>query len=252
MSFRLLFLGLLVSARVWAYVDITPIEIGENPGVSGSLALSLSNQQGNTEKLDAGVDGNLRYDSNTSYALWLLGGYNYTDVPGEEIENKGFVHGRYLQRFLPALYGELFFQSETNKLKEIENRTAAGAGVRFRFYDDAFYGRAYLGTGLLHEWLRFSNPKIDPDESNMRFFGYLLYSKVFENDTTINAYLVYQPKISEVSDYTLHSILEFQTPLLKNFFLLLRLVSNYDSTPPLNNHVKTYDVSQKVALMWKF
>ncbi|BDY12838.1 DUF481 domain-containing protein [Hydrogenimonas cancrithermarum] len=242
----------LFAAPLFAYVDISPIEIGEHPGTSGSLALSLSNQRGNTEKTEIGLDLDLRYDSNASYAIWALGGYNYTDTLGAQIENKGFAHLRYLYKISDPFYAEAYIQTESNKLREIENRSLAGAGVRYRFYDDRTYGRIYFGMGLLYERLRFSNPEIDPDEYNTRFSGYLHYSKNFSNKTEINAYLFYQPKIDAWEDYTVHSIAELQTPIFENFYLLLRLINNYDSTPPKNNDVKTYDVAQKVSLMWKF
>ena len=242
----------LLAAPLLAYVDISPIEIGEHPGTSGSLAISLSNQRGNTEKTETGLDLNLRYDSNAAYAVWALGGYNYTRTPGIQIENKGFAHLRYLYKINNPLYAETYLQTENNKLREIENRSLVGAGVRYRFYDDTTYGRIYFGMGLLYEQLRFSNPQVDPDEYNLRLNNYLHYAKIFVNKTEINAFLYYQPKIGTWKDYTIHSIAELQTPIFENFYLLLRFSNDYDSTPPRNNSVKTYDVAQKISLMWKF
>jgi len=251
-SYRSILLLCLLALPLFAYIDISPIEIGQHPATSGSLALSLSNQRGNTNKSDMGVNINLRYDSNTTYALWLLGGYNYTHIPGVQIENRGFAHLRYLYKIEDPLYAETYLQTENNKLREIQNRSLIGTGIRYRFYDNSRYGRIYLGIGLLYEYLRFSNTQVDPTEYNLRGNNYLHYTKRLKNKTEINAFIYYQPNIRAWGDYTIHSIAELQTPIFENFYLLLRFFNDYDSTPPKNNQVKQYDVSQRISLMWKF
>ncbi len=248
-------LFLLFSAAAvcaWAYIDVTPIEIGEHPNLSGSVALSLSNRRGNTDKTEISGDLTLRYDSNKTYALWFSGGYNYNDTEGKSIENRGSAHLRYLHKITPALYAEGFIQDENNRINGIKNRFVAGVDLRWRFFDTAAYGRGYLAAGPIGEQIRFVHPQTDPLQNNIRLSTYLFYTKSFETGARFNAYLYFQPKTGAWSDYNLYSLAEFKTPIYKNFFLLFSLTYDYDSTPPRYGDIDAMDMEQKVSLLWKF
>ncbi|BBG64842.1 probable outer membrane protein STY1784 [Hydrogenimonas sp.] len=245
-------LSILPALPLLAYIDVTPIEIGEHPGTNGSIALSLSNTRGNTDKTEMSGDLNIRYDSNESFALWFFGGYKYTDTEGKSIQNKGSAHLRYLHRIYTGLYFESFVQSENNRINGIKNRSVAGADLRWRIFDTASYGRLYTAAGAILEQIRFIQPQVDPMQHNIRLSSYLFYTKAFDTEARLNAYIYYQPKIGGWSDFNLYSLAELQTPVYRNFFLLFSLTYNYDSTPPRYNGVESADMEQKVSLLWKF
>jgi len=235
-----------------AYIDVTPIEIGENPGTSGSIALSLSNKRGNTDKTEISGDLNIRYDSNRTHAIRFFGGYRYTDTEGRSIENRGSAHLRFLYRSSPSLYFETFIQTENNRINGIENRFVAGGDLRWRFFDDRLYGKGYAALGPICEQIRFLHPEVDPTQNNFRLSSYLFYTKTLNRGAHFNAYLYYQPKIGRWSDYNLYTLAEFKTPIYRNFFLLVSVTGDYDSTPPRYGQIGSFDLEQKVSLLWKF
>jgi len=243
---------LLSAVPLFAYINVTPIEVGEEPGTTGSLAFSLSTKRGNVETNEYTVDANIRYDSNSTYALWFFGGYTYAKAHDTEIENSGFVHTRYLHALTPTLYGEAFIQTEQDKFRDLSNRSLVGADVRYRFFSSSKYGKGYISLGAFLETIRYKNPQIDPNENNIRLSSYLFYTKKFESKATFNAFAYYQPCIDEFSDYTIVSMAEVQFPIYKNFHLVVSIKANYDSKPPNFSDIKNYDVTQKTALMWKF
>ncbi|WP_456404767.1 DUF481 domain-containing protein [Hydrogenimonas sp.] len=243
---------LMLALPLLAYIDVTPIEIGEHPGLGGSAALSLSNRRGNTEKSEFSVDLNLRYDSNRTYAIWGFGGYQYSDTEGKSIENRGSAHLRYLHRIETPLYGELFFQTENNRINGIKSRFVAGGDLRWRLFDSSAYGRGYAALGPIYEQIRFIHPETDPIQHNLRISSYLFYSRSVTGGTRFNAYLYYQPRPDRFGDYNLYSLAELQTPLYRNFRLTLSITYNYDSTPPRYGNVEKVDMAQRVSLLWKF
>jgi len=242
----------LLSLPLFAYIDVTPIEIGERPGLSGSAALSLSSKRGTTDKTEIDTDLNLRYDNNESFALWGFGGYKYTDTEGKSIENRGAAHFRYLHRLTKNLYPELFVQTENNRINEVDYRFVTGGDIRWRFFEREDFGKGYLGVGAIYERIRFIHPQTDPTQNNIRLSGYLFYTKSFPSRARLNAYIYYQPRVGAWSDLNLYSLAEFQTPVYKNFFLLFSFTYNYDSTPPLYGSVDSVNIQQKLSLLWKF
>ena len=47
---NLLVILFLAAAPLFAIVDIAPVEVGNNPGLSGNIAASYAQKSGNTEK----------------------------------------------------------------------------------------------------------------------------------------------------------------------------------------------------------
>ena len=238
--------------QLYAYIDVTPIEIGEHPGTGGSVGLSLSNTRGNTDKTEISGDLNIRYDSNRTHALWFFGGYKYTDTEGKSIQNRGSAHLRYLHKIDKTLYLESFIQTENNRINGIKNRSVAGGDIRWRFFDTPSFGRGYAAAGAMLEQIRFVEPDKDPMQHNIRLSTYLFYTKAFKTGARLNAYIYYQPKTDRWSDYNLYTLGEFQAPIYKNFSLVVSITYNYDSTPPKYKDVDSMDMEQKVSLLWKF
>ncbi len=237
---------------LFGYIDVTPIETGADPGLGGSVAMSLSDKKGNTDKTEISGDLNIKYDSNGSYAIWFFGGYKYTDTEGKSIENRGSAHLRYLHKITRALYFESFIQTENNRINGIKNRSVAGCDLRWRFLNTSSYAKAYVAAGTIYEQIRFVHPQSDPIQHNIRLSSYLFYTKLFEKGARLNAYLYFQPKLESWSDYNLYALAEFKTPIYENFFLLFSLTYNYDSTPPKYGNIQSMDMEQKVSLLWKF
>jgi len=246
------FIALFIATHLFAYIDITPIEVRENPGITGSMAFSLSTKRGNVEKNEYTINANIRYDNNTTYAIWFFGGYNYAKAHNTEIEDSKFAHIRYLHVLTATLYGEIFAQTEQDKFKDLSNRSLIGADARYRFFSSSKYGKGYISLGAMLETIRYKNPQIDPNEDNIRLSTYLFYTKNFESKATFNAFAYYQPCIDKFSDYTIISMAEVQFPIYKNFHIIVSIKANYDSKPPKFSDIKNYDVTQKIALMWKF
>ncbi|WP_456323806.1 DUF481 domain-containing protein [Hydrogenimonas sp.] len=243
---------LILAVSSMAFVDVTPIEIGEHPGISGSFSLSSSLKRGNVDRNDYAADANIRYDTNRTDAIWAIGSFDYGSSHGDEIENSSMGHLRWLHRIDVPLYGELFIQAEQDKFKEISNRSLAGGGVRYRFFNTQKHGKGYIGIGLFFEKIRYRDTAIDPNENNIRLNGYLFYTKTFQTNALLNLYAYYQPKADDMQDYLIVSACELSLPIYGSLSLLFSLQGNYDSRPPESGDIKHYDITQKTALKWKF
>jgi len=249
---RSLLLPPLAALPLFAFIDVTPIEIGEHPGTSGSIALSTTLKRGNVDRNDYRLDGDIRYDTNRSDAFWAIGSFDYASSDGDEIENSTLGHLRWLHRLEAPLYTEVFLQTEQNKFKDLSNRSLAGGGLRWRLFDTTKMGKGYLGMGVFYEIIRYRDTTADPNEENSRLNSYLFYTKPFATGAYLNLYAYYQPKIDEMEDYLIVSACEISFPLYGALRLLVSLRGDYDSRPPIGSGVKRYDITQITALQWKF
>ncbi|HEX5670108.1 MAG TPA: DUF481 domain-containing protein [Sulfuricurvum sp.] len=246
--FPLLF---LFSTSLFALVSIAPVDIGSNPGLSGNVAGALSSKSGNTQKDDYAVGLRVQYDQGSDYLTWGTFTYNYGSTNGTKNEDKTYAHLRYIHTLYESDWcSELFVQTEQDKFKDINTRSLAGAGVRWRFLNSEEFGKGYLGLGGLVEKIDYTHPQINPNEKNSRANSYIAFTKSFMTASKLSYVGYYQPKFNDAADYVSSQTVELNIPIYKNLGLSLTAKYLYDSLPAVG--IEKRDTAYATSLMWDF
>lgn len=248
MKFFLLFLSIFSS--LYGVVSVAPVEIGNNPGVSGMVEASIENSRGNTDKDEYKGGIRIQYDNNSSYVTWAEASMNYAEVEKTKNTNKAYLHLRYIHTFYDKqnVNYELFGQVQTNEFTKIKDRLLAGGGYRF-FLAHATMGKVFVGAGAFYEHINYTT-QIDPRENNARANLYISYTNDLEEDTTISYVGYYQPKFDDFNDYIVTNSLEFQVHMYKQLYISIKVNYDYDTKPAIG--VEKRDFTQTTSLRYKF
>ena len=251
MRFLLLASTIVLSSPLWAVVSIAPVDIGSKPGFSGNVSGSLSDKSGNTDKKEYALGLRLQFDQGSDYLTWGTFSYNYGESAGTKNEDRLYGHVRIIRALDHADWcGELFVQSEQDDFKDIEERTLAGAGLRWRFFNSEEWGKGYAGLGGMYEKIDYSHPLINPSENNGRLNSYIAYTKSFQNGPKLSYIGYYQPKFDESADYVTSQTAELIVPLFGKLSLSLVAKYLYDSRPAVG--IEKKDTAYTTNIMWEF
>ena len=241
----------LVAARAWAVVDISPEEVGANPGVSGNVAVSYSTKSGNTEKDEADASAKLVYDSNRNYLAFAQGTYERTKSSDVLTEDKVFGHARYLHKLgSKTLYGEAFLQAHQDVFKGIDDRWLLGGNLRWRFLSGRDLGKLYVGVGAFQEELNYTDDFTEEDTSHTRLNSYLAYTRPFTESATFTMIGYYQPNMQTFSDYYTALDVELSVRVVASIRLSLTYEMDQDSRPP--EGIEKVDQEISTSLIWEF
>ncbi|WP_457746377.1 DUF481 domain-containing protein [Sulfurimonas sp.] len=246
---RLFLLFMICAISLEAVVSITPVNIGDKAGLSGTLSGSFETKRGNTDKDDYTAGARIQYDNNKSYLIWADMSFSYGEASGETNTNKTFAHVRYIHRlYKKALDWESFTQTQGNEFTLVKNRTLLGLGLRYNGNLEQ-YGKVYIGLGAFYERIVYTT-NIDPDENNRRANIYLAYKKDFSKDIKLSYLGYYQPKLDYTGDYILSSALALKVRVYQKLYINFRYNYTIDTNPAIS--VKKVDVSQKTSFVYEF
>lgn len=232
-------------------VSIAPVDIGSKPGFSGNVSGSLSSKSGNTDKKEYVLGLRLQYDQGSDYLMWGNFTYNYGENSGTKNEDKMYGHVRTLHALIEKQWcGELFVQSEQDEFKDINERSLAGAGVRWEFLNSDAMGKGYVGAGGFFEKIDYAHPLINPYERNKRFNSYVAYTKNFSVSSKLSYIGYYQPQFAKNADYVTSHTAELIVPIYGKLNLSLLAKYLYDSRPPIG--VEKKDTAYLTNLLWEF
>ena len=250
-----LFILLVWSVCGFAIVDITPVEVGENPELSGHLALGYEEKTGNTQIKQYDFSGKIQYDDNQSSAFFIQGYHEHAESGGVKIEQERLVHARYLYEYDERVYFEGFAQYNDNEFKGIDHRLLTGLGTRFYLFDTLLGAKVYLGLGAFEERINYNRAVIlDEDLVDYRANTYIVYTGELNEYLTINLIGYYQPIINDIKDYYYAVLAELDVKIYENFHLGIFYESDYDEYPPqlISGQLAKHDRSVKTVLKWKF
>jgi len=243
------FFTLLAPLSLFGVLDIKPIEIGKNPGLTTNAALSFETKRGNTNKDIYRGDIKIQYDNNVSNTIYAQISGAYAKANNVENIHKMTLHIRDLQKLsYNFLIAEFFIQSQQDRFKSIQERDLIGSNLRVGKQSSS--GNFYLGLGLYKERLLYLDATIDTDEYNTRINSYLAYSIDFNEDASLTYLGYYQPKVQNFSDFYISQELELDVALYKKLSLNFKLEYNIDSNPA-QSRVKE-DFSQITAFSYEF
>lgn len=251
MRYFLIF-SLFISTSLFALVSIAPVDIGSKPGVSGNVSGSFSSKSGNTQKDEYSLGMRLQYDQGSDYLTWGTFTYDYGKSNGTKNEDKIYAHLRYIHALDASgdWTWELFLQSEQDKFKDINERSLAGAGGRWRFMDSQEWGKGYAGMGGFAEKIDYSHTELNPNEQNSRLNSYVALTKSFISGSKVSYIGYFQPKFNETSDYVSSQSAELILPIVGQLNLSLSAKYLYDSRPAVG--VDKRDTAYLTSLLWQF
>jgi len=242
---------LLAATPLLALVSIAPVDIGEKPGFSGNVSGAFGSKNGNTEKEEYAFAARLQYDEGSRYVAWGTLSYDYGTSEGVKNEDRTYAHLRTIHALSGRAWcAELFAQTEQDAFKDINNRSLVGAGLRWRFFDSAEWGRGYAGAGGMYESVRYAHATLNPDEENGRLNAYVAWTKRFLSDSKVSYVGYYQPRFDEASDYVTTHTAELIVPVYGRLNLSLAASYAYDSRPP--EGIGKKDTAYTTTLVWEF
>ena len=246
------FVLLLCTAPLYALITITPVELGEEPGYSGKVGVSLSTKRGNSDIDVYKAATRLMYDNNVSYVTWLQIAGEYGKASGVKNVQKLYVHLRYIHNITDRYHVcEAALQTEEDAFRLIEHRRLAAVGYRHRFFQNDKKLKAFVGLGAIFENIRYTSSQENPDENNLRASTYASVSYKFKEDMSISLISYYQPKFDQFSDFVTVNSLQLKLKIIDELYLNFTLHYNYDSRPALGV-VSRYDFSQDTAFIYEF
>jgi hypothetical protein len=252
LRFPFFLFSLLLSTSLFAVVSIAPVDIGSKPGFSGNVSGSLSAKSGNTDKKEYVFGLRVQYDQGSDYLAWGTFTYNYGESAGTKNEDKLYGHLRYIHALDEGgeWSGELFVQSARDEFKDINERSLAGAGVRWRFFNSDTWGKGYAGLGGFAEKIDYAHPLLNPPERNKRLNSYIAYTKGFSVGSKLSYIGYYQPQFSDSADFVTSQTAELIVPVYGKISLSLLAKYFYDSRPAAG--VEKKDTAYLTNLVWEF
>ena len=248
---KLLFLLFFTPSLLLAVLEIKPVEIGENPGFSGSLGLSLETRRGNTVKDVYKGDIKITYDNNKSAATWVQFTKYYAEANHQEYINRGTAHIRHVHDLREDfLCFEVFAQSQQDKFKSINDRVLGGVGLRWRENIGDHYGKIYLGLGAYAEYLNYLDESLDPTEHNKRLSSYIAYNIPFNDSSSLTYIGYFQPILDRFEDHYISQQLELKVLIYKQLYLSFKIEYDIDTIPATDREKE--DFSQVTTFLLKF
>jgi len=241
---NILFLLIFLSSSLFAVISISPVDIGDKPGLHTNAEVSLQTVRGSADIDNYSTSLKVTYDNNASFVVWSEFSYSYGEVNSIENTNNSYLHLRYIQKIKQSWCGEFFLQREEDKFKLIRDRTLNGMDLRYRF---PFKAKAFVALGGFYEDITYTSS--DPNEHNLRVNSYFAY-KYKEDNYTLAYTFYYQPKINNFNDYVETNSFELLLPLKEHLSLKVQASYNIDSRPPIG--VNRDNFSQTTSFIFKF
>jgi putative salt-induced outer membrane protein YdiY len=228
------------------------IHLGKPPqGFSGSFALDIANESGNTEQSSAetGVKFQWTRDRVTDF---ILASYAYAESAGVRNKNKAFMHYRHIHQIDDEFAWEGFTQFSADEFTKLSLRALVGGGVRITLGEATDTSAFYLGLGALyeHEELDTIYPDEPDTQDTLRASTYLVYKYRFNAYVSMVSSTYYQPALDDFSDYRASENLSVESRLTESLSLKAGVDIAHDSEPPRD--VKRTDAAIKVGIVVNF
>lgn len=228
------------------------IHLGKPPqGFTGSYALDLAYEGGNTEQAGAETGIKLQW-TRDNVTDFILANYAYAESAGVRNKNRAFVHFRHIRQLDDRLAREAFTQFSGDEFKNLSLRVLVGGGVRLTLGEVSDSSAFYLGLGAFyeHEELDTRYPDEADTEDALRASTYLVIKYQFNTHVSLVSSTYYQPRMNDVGDFRAIEDLSVQSRLTEALSLSAGIDIAYDSEPPRD--VKATDASLKIGIVVNF
>jgi putative salt-induced outer membrane protein YdiY len=241
-------------AQEFAVSDIVSINppIKPIPKWTGDISVGITSTHGNTKTEMISANANFakrtEKDRTTVSADYAKGEQEDPDT-GETvtIEDWWRAKGKYDYFFSKKTYGYLDGRYEKDAVAELDRRTIIGLGAGYQWIEsDNMNFSSELGLASLYE--KYDNQTDSNSEITLQL-GYNFDKKLRKNIKFVHD-LTYYPSIDKVSDYYLTTTAGLRADFTETFFLTLKAILNYDSTPAIGSG--NTDVKYFLGLGYRF
>ncbi len=218
---------------------------------SGHIESELTFKKGNNDFILLESTVAVEADWRNSSALLVLKG-DIGESNGNRISNEFVSHLRYVDRFSPIVYGEVYLQYNYNLSRKILNREIAGGGARFVLLDDPAW-KVRLGIGAMYEREEFDVP-LGTDEwreiGQIRGSNYVSLNVAAAPNISITTATYYQPSLKDIQDFRILSETKASFRFSGSLSFTIKFNLFYDNIPLTG--LKNYDIDSKYGLTWDF
>jgi hypothetical protein len=191
---------------------------------------------------------NLHVQFKTTKSLYLcLGEYNLTKGSGTDFQNAGVLHFRYNYKFSDWITGEMFTQSQYNKMLKVKHRWLIGGGPRSKLIGGDNF-RLYAALLYMYEIEELLESEII--NRDHRFSSYLSFTLKLQNNIQLINTTYFQPKINDLRDFRVMSQTNMNLKISKHFTFVVSYVFGLDQFPAEGIPRETH--SFRNALQFRF
>ena len=243
-----------MKAQQFAVADIVSINppIKPIPKWTGDISVGITSTHGNTktEMISANANFTKRTEKDrTTVSTDYAKGTQQDPDTGEDvtIEDWWRAKGKYDYFFSKKMYGYLDGRYEKDAVAELDRRMIIGLGAGYQWIEsDDMNFSSEFGLASLYE--KFSNQSDSNSEITLQL-GYNFDKKLRKNIKFVHD-MTYYPSIDKVSDYYLTTTAGLRADFTETFFLTLKAILNYDSTPAIGSG--NTDVKYFLGLGYRF
>jgi len=242
-----LFLFLIITIQLHAFLGIKPLNINEKKGINGNLGLSAKYSQGNTDKKQINLSADTKYYAKDKI-YFILVNYSFGESNSVRDTNKGLVHLRYLKKLNSIFDYEIFSQVEFNEFQDLKLRSVTGVNLRNKVN---LFKSFYIGYGLMYSYMKpkeitYFN-KIRKDiVANL----YLSMTEDITKNLNFNYLGYYQPIINNLNDFRVSQVFQFDNKINKKFMIRVEAIYQYNESPYYG--IEKEDFSTNIGLIYRF
>jgi hypothetical protein len=254
---------MLLSGSIFAQVNTESLRKKiEEPGIHFKLGATLNMMDGNRNLLQTQIKSRLDQVQPWGH-LFLVTNYKMSSKDEKLFVNQGFAHLRFMRKLSSHYTGEVFSQMEFNEFIRLNQRTLAGAGLRFKHARLADQNRMaslsmVFGMGVMLERENIDSGSDatagDPVHGDLaelvRSSNYFVLSYSPGRNLNLQSTTYYQVDVQRFQDYRLLSQSLVTVGLGKRLAFTSELNLRYDSEPP--GGINDWDMEFNQGLTYKF
>lgn len=221
--------------------DATPKD-----GVQGTLELGLDSQWGNNDKRRWSGGINLNWQGQ-EHRFFAWGNRLYETSNGTRTDDDTFAHARLVLHSRERWSQEFFTQYERDPFARLQDRTLAGAGLRYQWpvSEDM---RWFQGFGMFRERVTETSSLGDDTQwlTRASFYTHMFWR--LPERYSLQSTLYLQPEVSDHDDLRALWQLSVTVPLTTYLSLKWQWQSRFDNRPPDNTERSNHETRLRLAL----
>jgi len=230
----LLVLALPIPGKGQAILNIEGLQGAAVEGLHGELSGRFRLASGNTDLKQLGADLGIGFLSQRHWVRSYVG-LDRIEQKGKDILDNRYLHLRYNLILSQQARTFHFFQLQSNENLLLDRRLLLGSGARLRILGGE-ESRLEVGTGLMMEWERLNQAKLEAgeeaDTEALRMANLVVGSGSFGEGRSWVTVIYYQPNVQRFGDYRLSGEVGLGVALISSLQLDLAFTWRHDSRAP--------------------
>lgn len=216
----------LGTGRLMPLDHIVAIAVPEHPSWTGSIAVNINGQSGNTDNQNFGFQGDATRE--TDIDRWKFSGRAVQQsTNGTTTIQQVLTRGSYDYFLSKKWFLDSFVNFEHDKLQDLTLRTRAGAGPGYWFIKtDGLQLSGLLNAAYVNE-----NYDVEADRDFMAFALSEDLSWKLTDKHSLHQRIDLYPNVQEGSDFQAQFEIGFRQALMEGFFAELNFLDRYDNMP---------------------